>query len=96
MERQARSELLDQVAKFCGLERTKFIEMMKTPYHAPVRAPINLAPPWHSSATKVADFYHNIITGKLSKSLKKLNCLKTWGPKDFYLATGYSIHRLER
>ena len=33
--------------------------MMNPPYHAPVRALINLALPWHSSAVEVADHNHN-------------------------------------
>ena len=76
---EAGSKLLDGVAKFCGLERpgtedtTKVIGMMNPPYHAPVRAPINLTLTWHNSTIEVADHNHNIIMGK---SLKKLNLTK--------------------
>ena len=75
-KKQALSELLDWVANFCGLERsgtedtTKVIGMMNLPYHAPVRTPINLALPWHSSSVEIADCNYNIVTGKLSKLLK--------------------------
>ena len=67
-EKQACSELLDWVAKFCGPERsgtedaTTVTGMMNPPYHAPVRAPISLALPWHSSV-KIADRNYNIVMG---------------------------------
>ena len=77
-ERQARFELLDQVAKFCGLkidrtgvtDTTNGIGIINPPYHASVRAPINLALPWHNSAIEVADRNHKIVMGRLSKSQK--------------------------
>ena len=81
-EKQAHSKLLDRVAKFSRIERsgaedtTKVIRMMNHPYYAPMRASINLALPWHDSATLAWFCYrssYNTITGKLSKSLKKLN-----------------------
>ena len=55
---EARSKLLDRVAKFFGLKRTgvayttKVIGLMNPP--SSVRAPINLALPWHKSVTEVA------------------------------------------
>ena len=71
-EKQVCSELLDRLAKFCGLEgsdtedTTKVTVMMNYPNHAPVR---NLALTWHDSAIKVADRNHNIVT----------QIFKTWG-----------------
>ena len=70
-EKQARSELLDRVAKFCDLKRTdsedttKVLRMSNSPYHAPVAAPINLALPWHASSVEIAERNH-VVTGKLS------------------------------
>ena len=54
--KQARSELLNRVANFCGLERgdseeQKRVMGMKHPYyHGPARATISLALPSHSVA----------------------------------------------
>ena len=59
------------------------------------QVPINLAIPCHSSAIDVADRNYNIVTGKLSKSLKKLNPAKPLGVKDFVSRTGYYTHPLE-
>ena len=68
---------------------------MNPPYHAPVRAPINLAVPGQSSTIEIADRNRNIITGKLSRSLKKLNPVKPWAPKDFFLGTDYYTHPIK-
>ena len=71
--RQARSELLDCVAGFCGLERwetedqRKVMGMKHLIYHDPSRACINLAVPWHCVAEEIADSSFDIVTGKLNK-----------------------------
>ena len=58
--KQARSEYLDRVAKFCDLERgnteeQKRVTGMKLPlYHDPARSTINLALPWYSVAEEIA------------------------------------------
>ena len=84
--KQARSELLGWVATFCSLERSdtedqrKVMGMKNPVYYDPARATINLALPWHSSAVEIADRKYNIVTGKLSKSMKSLNPAKPWGP----------------
>ena len=56
-ERQAHSELLDRIAKLCGLERsstedaTKIIGMMNPPYYAPRESP-------NKSGSTLAWFYY--------------------------------------
>ena len=51
---------------FCDLKRTdskdttKVLGMSNPPYHAPVRAPINLALPWHASSVEIAERNHDI------------------------------------
>ena len=69
--------------------------MMNPTYHAPIRTPIKLTLPWHSSAIEEADRNFDIITGKLSKSMKSLNPAKPWGTKDFLSGVGYYTHNLE-
>ena len=77
--KQALSELLDWVAKFCELERgdpedqIKVMEMNRPSYHDPVRASINLALPWHSVAIEIADLNFDIVTGKRNKRMKSCN-----------------------
>ena len=99
-EKQARSELLDKVAKFCGLERSdaedkkKVLGMMNPTFHEPTRASINLSLPWHSSAVEIADRNFDIVNGKLSKSMEPLNPAQPWGPKDFFSGIGYPPHNL--
>ena len=39
-------------------------------YHVPARAPINMALPWHSVSTVIADLKFDIVTGKLNKRMK--------------------------
>ena len=46
-----------------------------TPYHTTVRAPINMALPWHKSIAQIADLNQLYVTGKLSKTLKTQNPL---------------------
>ena len=73
--KQARSELLDRVVNFCGLERgdpekQKRVMGMKNPYyHDPARATINLPLPWHSIADEI-QLNLNIVNGHISKHMK--------------------------
>ena len=62
---------------------------MNPPSHAALRAPINLTLPWHKSVIEVTDCNHNIVTGKLSETLKQQTPPKPRGPKDFFSAVGY-------
>ena len=98
--RQARSELLDCVAGFCGLERgetedqRKVMGMKHLIYHEPARTCINLALPWHSIAEEIADRSFDIVTGKLNKRMKSCHPARPWGPKDFILGVGYHTRNL--
>ena len=91
-EKQARSEVLDKVAKFCNLNRQdpqiqKEVMGMRLPaYNAPAKKSIEISLPWHSSTIPVADMNHDIVRGKLNKSLKPQNPAKPWSPKDFFEA----------
>ena len=95
---QARSELLDRVANFCGLDRgdteeQKWVMGMKHPYyHDPARATINLALPWHSVAEEIADFNLKIVNSHINKCMKSA---KHWGSRDFFTGVGYHTHNLE-
>ena len=91
-EKQARSELLEWGANFCGLQRsgtedtTKVIRMMNPPYRA--HKP---RPSWHSSSVEIAERNYNIVTGKLSKKMKKLSPAKPWGIKGFFSAQATTL-----
>ena len=81
-EKQAHSEVLDKVAEFCNLERQdpqiqKEVMGMRLPAcNAPARKSIEISLPWHSSMVPIADMNHDIVRGKLNKSLKPQNLAK--------------------
>ena len=95
-EKQARSEALDRVAEFCNLDRQdpqiqKLVMGMRLPaYNAPAKKSIEISLPWHSST--IADMNHDIVRGKLNKSLKPQNPAK---PKDFFGVSGYYTHNTQ-
>ena len=97
-EKQARSEVLDKVAKFCNLDRQdppiqKEVMGMRLPaYNAPAKKSIEISLPWHSSMIPIADMNHDIVRVKLNKSLKPQNPAKPWSPKDFFGGSGYYTH----
>ena len=97
-EKQARSEVLDKVAEFCNLERQdpqiqKEVMGMRLPaYNAPAKKSIEISLPWHSSTIPIADMNHDIVRGKLNKSLKPQNPAKPWSSKDFFGGSGYYTH----
>ena len=94
---QAWSELPDQVANFCELERgdteeQKRVVGMKRPlYHDPARSTINLSLPWHSVAEEihVADLNLKIVNGYINKRMKPCHPAKPWVPKEFFTGIGY-------
>ena len=97
-EKQARSEALDRVAEFCNLDRQdpqiqKEVMGMRLPaYNAPAKKSIEISLPWHSSTIPIADMNHDIVRGKLNKSLKPQNPAKPWSPKHFVGGSGYYTH----
>ena len=97
-EKQARSEVLDKVAEFCNLNRQdpqiqKEVMGMRLPaYNAPAKKSIEISLPWHSSTIPIAEMNHDIVRGKLNKSLKPQNPAKPWSPKDFFGGSGYYTH----
>ena len=97
-EKQARSEALDRVAEFCNLDRQdsqvqKEVMGMRLPaYYAPAKKSIEISLPWHSSTIPIADMNHDIVRGKLNKSLIPQNPAKPWSPKDFFRGSGYYTH----
>ena len=97
-EKQARSEALDRVAEFCNLDRQdlqvqKEVMGMRLPaYYAPAKKSIEISLPWHSSTIPISDMNHDIVRGKLNKSLKPQNPAKPWSPKDFFRGSGYYTH----
>ena len=99
--KQARPELLNRVAKFCGLERgdteeQKRVMGIKHPYyHDSARATINLALPWHSVAEEIADLNFKIVTGQLNKRVKSCHSANPWGSRVFFTGVGYHTHNLE-
>ena len=61
-------------------------------YNAPAKKSIKISLPWHSSTIPIADMNHDIVRGKLNKSLKPQNLAKPWSPKDFFGGSGYYTH----
>ena len=100
-EKQARSEVMDRVAEFCHLDRQdpqiqKEVMGMRLPaYSAPAKKSIEISLPWHSSTVPIADMNHDIVRGKLNKSLKPQNPAKPWSPKDFLGGSGYYTHNTQ-
>ena len=100
-EKQARSEALDRVAEFCNLDRQdpqiqKEVMGMRLPaYNAPAKKSIEISLPWHSSTIPIAEMNHDIVRGKLNKSLKPQNPAKPWSPKDFFGGSGYYTHNTQ-
>ena len=88
--KQARSELLDQVANFCELKRgdpedhRKVMGINRPAYHDPARILINLTLPWQSVTTEIVDLNFDIVTGKVNKCMKSCNPARPWGPKDSF------------
>ena len=100
-EKQACSEALDRFAEFCNLDRQdpqiqKEVMGMRLPaYNAPAKKSIEVSLPWHSSTIPIADMNHDIVRGKLNKSLKPQNPAKPWSPKDFFGGSGYYTHNTQ-
>ena len=75
-EEQARSEVLDQFAEFCNLDRQdpqiqKEVMGMRLPANnAPAKKSIEISLPWHSSPFPTVDRIHGIVRGRLIKFLK--------------------------
>ena len=91
-EKQAHSEVLNRLAEFCQLERAnaeakkEIIGMQRPIYNASKKTAIKLVLPWHNLTVKIAQRNHEIVSGRLSKSMKSLNTAKPWGRKDFLRA----------
>ena len=51
--------------------------------------------PWHSSTIPSADMNHDIVRGKLNKSLKPQNPAKPWSPKDCFGGYGFYTHNTQ-
>ena len=64
-------------------------------YNAPAEKNFEISLPWHSSTIPIADMNHDIVRGKLSKSLKPQNPAKPWSPKDFFGGSGYYTHNTQ-
>ena len=64
-------------------------------YNAPAKKSIEISLPWHSSMIPIADMNHEIVRGKLNKSLKPQNPSKPWSPKDFFGGSGYYVHNTQ-
>ena len=100
-EKQARSEVLDKVAEYCNLDRQdpqiqkKVMGMRLPAYKAPAKKSIEISLPWHSSTIPIANMNHDIVRGKLSKSLKPQNPAKPWSPKDFFGGSGYYTYNTQ-
>ena len=100
-EKQACSAALDKVAEFCKLDRQdsdakREVMGMRLPgYNAPARKSIALSLPWHSSTIPIADRNHNIVLGRLSKYMKEQHPVKPWGPREFFMGSGYYTHNTE-
>ena len=100
-EKQARSEVLDRVAEFCGLARAntetkkEVMGMQRPIYNEQRKRAIELSLPWHNSTMQIAQRNYDIVKGRLSKSMKSLNPAKPWGPRDHFTGSGYYTHNAE-
>jgi len=99
-ERQARAELLDQAAKFSGLERAPEVDCTQVVgmdhLSTSRRASVNLALPWSKNVEKIASLNHNIVKGKVNKSNSKpLDVPKPWPLRALFSGTGYPTHVME-
>ena len=100
-EKQARSEILDKVEEFCNLDRQdpriqKEVMGMRLPaYNAPTKKSIEISLPWHSTTIPIAHMNHDIVRGKVNKSLKPQNPSKPWSPKDVFGGSGYYVHNTQ-
>ena len=69
---------------------------MRLPAHnAPAKKSIEISLPSNSSTIPIADMNHDIVRGKLNKSLKPQNPAKPWSPKDFFGGSGYYTHNTQ-
>ena len=72
------------MAELCHLDRAnaeakkEIMGMRLLAYHAPAKAAIDLALPWHISTVQIAALNHDIRKGFHSTS----NPAMPWGPKD--------------
>ena len=58
--------------------------VMRLPaYNATAKKSIEVSLPWHSSTILIADRNHDIVLGKLNKSMKNQHPAKPWGQKNF-------------
>ena len=64
-------------------------------YNASTKKSIEVSLPWHSTTADIANLNNDIVRGKLNKSLKPLNPSKSWGPKEFFGASGYYVHNTQ-
>ena len=64
-------------------------------YYVPAKKSIEISLPWHSSTIPTADRNHDIVRGRLNKSLKPQHPPKPWSPKDFFGGSGYSTHNTQ-
>ena len=73
-EKQARSEVLDRVAEFCGLARAnaeskKEVMGMQRPIYNGLKKRANeLTLPWHKLTIQIAQRNHEIVTRRYMKS----------------------------
>ena len=64
-------------------------------YNALAKTAIELALLWHNSTVQIATGNHDIFSRKLSKYMKTQNPAKPWGPKDYFMGSGYYTHNTE-
>ena len=83
--------LIGRILKF----KKKVLGMRLPAYNAPIKKTIEISLPWHSSTVPIIDRNHDIVRGKLNKSLKPQNPNKPWGPKDFFGGSGYYTHNTQ-
>ena len=69
--------------------------MQRPIYNGPKKRAIELALPWHNLTIQITQGNHEIVTGRLSKSMKSLNPAKRWGPRDHFAGSGYYAHNAE-
>ena len=61
-------------------------------YNAPAKKSIEISLPLAQLYHSYTDMNHDIVRGKLNKSLKPQNPAQPWSPKDFFGGSAYYTH----
>ena len=69
--------------------------MRRPIYSALKKRAIELSLPLHSSTVPISQRNRDIVSGRLSKSMKSLHPAKPWGSKEYFRGSGYYTNNAE-